>query len=115
MTETLEQRMEQYGMLASRLLAEYYNENNEWLLPYVPPTVTVTHRFTCGPKYAKLILQHDFHYHGEETHTYIALANGDILKADGRRPAKNGVRGNIWADDLGLSVINWHGAKYLRN
>jgi hypothetical protein len=52
---------------------------------------------------------------GSRVHTFVELATGNILKAASwKAPAKNGVRGSIWADDLGESVIDWHGAKYLR-
>ena len=52
----------------------------------------------------------------ESVHTFIDMTNGDILKAASyKAPAKNGVRGNIFADDLGRSCINGYGANYLND
>ncbi len=47
-------------------------------------------------------------------HCFIDRTNGDILKADGyTKPAKH-ARGNIFADDLGMSCMDPYGPKYLR-
>ena len=48
-------------------------------------------------------------------HTFVNMINGDILKAGGwKAPAPNGVRGNIFEDDFGASVVNNYGASYLK-
>lgn len=61
-----------------------------------------------GSKYAKVC-------HGNSVHTFVELNTGDILKAATfRAPAKNGVRGSVYADDHGLSVVGQYGANYLR-
>lgn len=47
-------------------------------------------------------------------HCFIDRSNGDILKAAGWvGPAKH-ARGNIFADDIGLSCMDPYGPKYLR-
>ena len=38
----------------------------------------------------------------------------DILKGGWNAPVKNGVRGNIFSDDLGASVVTEHGPMYLK-
>lgn len=61
-----------------------------------------------GRRYVKILLD-------RHVHTFIDTNNGDILKAATyKAPAKNGVRGNIYAEDLGRSVIDHYGAKYLK-
>ena len=48
-------------------------------------------------------------------HSFVEYTTGDIYKAATyKTPAKNGVRGNIFADDLGKSVIDYHGARYIK-
>lgn len=59
-----------------------------------------------GPKYARLV-------QGSCCIGFVDLTNGDILYAagwsgPGAGPAKR-VRGNIWAEDFGLSALRWHG------
>jgi len=50
---------------------------------------------------------------GGSVHTFVDINNGDILKAASwAAPAPNGVRGNIFSDDYGASVVNEHGANY---
>jgi len=67
-----------------------------------------------GRKYARVV-KNDQLNGGRSVHTFVNLDNGDILKSGGwKAPAPNGVRGNIFADDLGESVVNEHGANYLR-
>lgn len=61
-----------------------------------------------GKRYVKISV-------GRTVHTFVDFENGDILKAASwRAPAINGVRGNIWEDDRGESVINQYGANYLK-
>ena len=65
--------------------------------------------FVTTSAYAKIIVR------GDGVHTFVDLRTGDILKAATyKNPAKNGVRGSIFAEDYGASVINEHGANYLR-
>ena len=50
---------------------------------------------------------------GGSVHTFVDINNGDILKAASwAAPAPNGVRGNIFSEDYGASVVNEHGANY---
>lgn len=92
-----------------RLYIDLLNEKvRQWHLDQgfrVSPTMVDLER---GRRYAKV-------NSGNHVHTFIDMETGDILKAASwRAPAKNGVRGNIFADDCGMSVVDWHGAKYLR-
>ena len=64
-----------------------------------------------GKKYARVT-----HDNGTQrsVHTFVNMINGDILKSGGwKAPAPNGVRGNIFEDDFGASVVNEYGATYL--
>ena len=80
-----------------------------------------------GRKYAKVI-KLSRHYvaqtsdkvietrSGGSVHTFVDMTNGNILKsASWAAPAPNGVRGNIFSDDYGASVVNEHGANYKYN
>jgi hypothetical protein len=65
-----------------------------------------------GKKYARVV-----HENGVQrsVHTFVNMINGDILKSGGwKAPAPNGVRGNIFANDFGASVVNEYGASYLK-
>jgi len=67
------------------------------------PNVTVEN----GRKYAKVIV-------GDSVHTFVNKENGDILKAASfKAPAKNGVRGSIFAEDFGMSCVGPYGALYV--
>jgi hypothetical protein len=77
-----------------------------------------------GNKYAKVVTK-GRHYkdrdeseevvYGQTTvHSYVNMENGDILKGNWKAPVKNGVRGNINADDVGADRINEYGPIYLK-
>ena len=75
-----------------------------------PPQV----RAELGRKYARVV-KHDQLNGSRSVHPFVNMDNGDILKSGGwKAPAPNGVRGNIFDTDLGESVVNEHGANYLR-
>jgi len=100
--ETVVERLEQYVELVTEL------NRIDWVgwgyVHDVPPTASVK----MGKRFAKVVTR-------SGVHTFVDLLNGDILKAASyKAPAKNGVRGNIWANDLGRSCITHHGARYLK-
>ena len=65
-----------------------------------------------GKKYARVVHESSTQ---RSVHTFVNMINGDILKAGGwKAPAPNGVRGNIFANDFGASVVNEYGASYLK-
>jgi hypothetical protein len=83
-----------------------------------------------GKKYAKVVCMNR-HYvtgdpavvgkentkvaYGQTTvHSFVNMENGDILKGSWKAPVKNGVRGNINADDVGADRINEYGPIYLK-
>ena len=67
------------------------------------PEVTVW----WGRKYVKVVV-------GDSVHTFVNRENGDILKAASyKAPAKNGVRGSIFAEDFGMSAVGPYGALYI--
>ena len=67
-----------------------------------------------GRKYARVV-KNDQLNGGRSVHTFVNLKNGDILKSGGwSAPQKNGVRGNIFADDLGADRVNEDGANYIK-
>ena len=60
-----------------------------------------------GRKYARVIV-------GDSVHTFVNKTTGEILKAASyKAPAKNGVRGSIFAEDFGMSAVGPYGALYL--
>ncbi len=67
-----------------------------------------------GKKYARVV-QNEVHGDSRSVHSFVNMENGDILKAAGWKvPAKN-ARGNIFADDRGLSALTPEGrVRYLR-
>ena len=68
-----------------------------------------------GQKYARVIHQDASSDRGSRSvHTFVNMINGDILKSGSwKAPAPNGVRGNIFAEDFGASVVNEYGASYI--
>ena len=73
----------------------------------MPDDITVDY----GKKYARVV-----HENGVQRslNTFVNMINGAILKSGGwSKPAPNGVRGNIFADDFGADVVNEYGASYL--
>ena len=75
-----------------------------------PPKVTAD----VGRKYARVVKVDQLNG-SRSVHTFVDLDNGNILKSGGwSAPQKNGVRGNIFDADLGESVVNEHGANYLK-
>jgi acyl-CoA-binding protein len=96
------EQIARYIEVVDDLIAKYWTDTK---LTYKEcPKASVQY----GSKYAKVIAD-------RSVHTFIDLRNGNILKAASyAAPAKNGVRGNIFADDCGRSVITNFGAKYLK-
>ena len=75
-----------------------------------PPKVTAD----IGRRYARVVKVDQLNG-SRSVHTFVDLDNGNILKSGGwSAPAPNGVRGNIFDTDVGESVVNEHGANYLR-
>ena len=75
-----------------------------------PPHVSAD----IGRKYARVV-KNDQLNGSRSVHTFVNLDNGDILKSGGwSAPQVNGVRGNIFDTDYGASVVNEHGANYIR-
>ena len=75
-----------------------------------------------GKKYAKVVTNNRHFVDGDRgieygqstVHTFVNMENGAILKGSWKAPVKNGVRGNIFADDIGASCINEYGTVYLK-
>ena len=64
-----------------------------------------------GSKFYKIIKLDEG---SRSVHCFISKENGDIYKAASWRiPAKH-VRGNIFADDYGMSAVTIYGANYLK-
>ena len=75
-----------------------------------PPHVSAD----IGRKYARVVIN-DQLIGSRSVHTFVHLDNGDIFKSGGwAAPQVNGVRGNIFDTDLGESVVNEHGANYIK-
>ena len=75
-----------------------------------PPTVVPMY----GKKYARIIKVDDLNG-SRSVHTFVNMLNGEILKSGGwSAPQKNGVRGNIFDEDVGADRVNEHGANYIK-
>ena len=107
--EQMATRLNEYVELVTELNEAYFARRG-WTHKPAP-----TAKVRMGKKFAKVVTgDFDQEYDGEGVHTFINMENGDILKAGSyKAPAKNGVRGNIFASDLGKSCINEHGARYI--
>ena len=94
-------RLKDYVALVTELNADYWTRNGYTFAPAPVASVSI------GRRYAKIIKENS-------VHTFVDMTYGNILKAGSwKAPAPNGVRGNIFSDDLGRSVINEHGANYI--
>ena len=101
----IEAQVAKYVILVQELMNDYWKERKFTFDP--PPKISAEY----GRRYARIVTTNS----QRSVHTFIDLTNGNILKAGTwNAPAKNGVRGNIFSDDLGRSVINEHGANYLK-
>ena len=101
-------RLEQYVAMVQEKNNHYW-KINEFTFSE-PPIVSAW----IATKYAKIVKE-DANPGGQTmVHSFVNLNNGDILKGNWNAPVKNGVRGNIFADDIGASVVTEHGPMYLK-
>ena len=104
----LQVRLDEYCSMVAQKNADYFKAMNFTFAE--SDAITVEY----GRKYARIV-KVDQSNGGRSVHTFVNMLNGDILKAGGwKAPQPNGVRGNIFADDLGADRVNEHGANYLR-
>ena len=101
-------RLEEYVAMVQQKNNHYWKINEFKFSD--PPTVVPMY----GKKYARIIKVDQLNG-SRSVHSFVNMVNGDILKGSWNAPVKNGVRGNIWADDLGASVVNEHGPHYLKS
>ena len=95
-----EKRFAGYVAALEENLASYYEGKYTHV---ATPEVTVEN----GRKYARVVV-------GDSVHTFVNKTTGEILKAASwKAPAKNGVRGSIFAEDFGMSAVGPYGALYL--
>ena len=102
----VQDRLNLYVEMVQGKMNAYYEMMN--FTHSTPDDITVDY----GKKYARVV-----HANGVQrsVHTFVNMINGDILKSGGwKAPAPNGVRGNIFANDFGASVVNEYGASYLK-
>ena len=112
LTDFAKDRIAEYVKMVQLKINEDWNKNGFTFAQ--PPTV-----FTqTGKRYVRIVKEDSYtqwRFRRIYVHTFIDLTNGDILKAGTeKRPARNGTRGNLCSPDIGASVVDWHGAKYLR-
>ena len=120
-TRDVVKRIYEYADVVQKKNDEYFTRNGFTHSPSDKIEVKL------GRKYAKVI-KLSRHYvaqtsdkvietrSGGSVHTFVDMTTGDILKsASWAAPAPNGVRGNIFSDDYGASVVNEHGANYKYN
>ncbi len=104
----VQERINEYVEMVQWKIDTYWKRMN--FTHAAPPVVESSY----GNKYARIIYS-DSGGGQRFVHTFINMINGDILKAGGwKAPAPNGVRGNIFEDDRGASVVNEHGSVYLK-
>ena len=102
----VQERLNLYVEMVQGKMNAYYEMMN--FTHSYPDDISVDY----GKKYARVV-----HANGVQrsVHTFVNMINGDILKSGGwKAPAPNGVRGNIFANDFGASVVNEYGASYLK-
>ena len=102
----VQERLNLYVEMVQGKMNAYYEMMN--FTHSAPDDITVDY----GKKYARVV-----HANGVQrsVHTFVNMINGDILKSGGwKAPAPNGVRGNIFENDFGASVVNEYGASYLK-
>ena len=101
-------RLDEYVAMVQKKVNRYF-ENMEYTFA-APPEITVDY----GKKYARVVKVDQLNG-GRSVHTFVNMLTGDILKSGSwKAPQKNGVRGNIFAEDVGADRVNEHGAIYLR-
>ena len=120
-TRDVVDRIYEYADVVQKKQDEYFTRNNFVHSPSDKIEVKL------GRKYAKVIkLSRHFVAQTSDkviettsggcVHTFVDMTTGDILKsASWAAPAPNGVRGNIFDEDYGASVVNEHGANYKYN
>ena len=102
------ERLEQYMAMVQEKNASYFKRMNFTFAD--PDHISAD----IGRKYARVV-KNDQLNGSRSVHTFVNIENGDILKSGGwSAPQKNGVRGNIFADDLGADRVNEHGANYIK-
>jgi len=103
-------RLEAYRSMVQDKMNTFWARGGFTFAP--PDTITVE----MGKKNARVVTVSNARGNSKSVHTFVNIATGDILKAGTwKAPQANGVRGNIWAADCGASVVDWHGALYLRS
>ena len=102
----VQERIDGYVEMVQQKMNAYWKRCNFTHSP--PDSITVDY----GKKYARVVHQNNVQ---RSVHTFVNMINGDILKSGGwKAPAPNGVRGNIFENDFGASVVNEYGASYLK-
>lgn len=101
-------RIDGYVDVVQRKINSYWNRNG--FTHSKPPIVELT----FGKRYCRVIKVDDAPNGQRMVHSFIDMGCGDILKAGGwKAPQPNGVRGNIFEDDCGASIVNEHGTNYV--
>lgn len=101
-------KLDAYVKMVTDITNEYFKQN---LPDNDKPFFTVDPK---GKKYARIV-QNEIRGDSRSVHSFVNMENGDILKASGWNvPAKH-ARGNIFADDRGISALTPSGyVRYLR-
>ena len=104
----VQEQLDKYVGMVQQKQNDYYERSG--FTHSDPDVITVDY----GKKYARIV-KNDQLGTSRSVHTFVNMLTGDILKAGGwKSPQPNGVRGNIFADDLGANRVNEHGANYLK-
>lgn len=88
------------------LLVMFERMSNEYRRAHAYHEITAEPMF--GPRYARLV-EHGPEGYGNPCIGFVNMENGDILYPKGWAGPTKLVRGNVWAEDYGLSAFRWHG------
>lgn len=105
---TINKRVDQFIAAVQEHTNAYTAKNFKSLQP-----AQITAPAPWGAKFIRIV-RGDVDGVSRSVHCFINRSNGDILMAAGwKAPAKH-ARGNIFADDLGMSCMDPYGPRYLR-
>ena len=101
-----ETRLKSFVAGCQKIIDDQFEANYSNL---VPPKLSIDPK---GKKFTRIVRKNDSDHYGA-VFCFVDKTNGDVLKAaTWKAPAKH-ARGNIFADDNGLSNIRWTGPAYL--
>ncbi len=84
--------------------------NKDYTQKHYPNNAPTMITIDVGTRYVRVVKNYGI---SRSVHSFVDITNGNILKGSWKAPVKNGVRGNIFNENIS-EVINHHGPNYLR-